>query len=101
MSEKVLLPTELIDVYEKLGQEPMTILKNYALDMVMAKIQKYEAESKKFAKQYQTTFYRFKKKVESMRETENFRWDEDLLDWQFAEENLKFWKQVLKNLKRA
>ncbi len=101
MNDKLLLSDELLDVYKKLGEEPLIILKNYALDMVMAKIQKYEAESKKFSKQYHTTFSRFKKKVESIKQGENFRWEEDLLDWQFAEENLKYWKKVLKNIKSA
>jgi len=101
MSEKLLLPAEIINVYEKLGQKPITILKNYAVDMVTAKIQKYEAESKKFAEQYQCTYSQLKKKIESMKESEEFQLEDDFLDWQFAERNLKFWKQVLKNLKSA
>jgi len=41
-------------------------------------------------------YYQFKDKLESMENEENFQWEDDLMDWQFAVENMHYWKNKLK-----
>ncbi len=101
MSHATSVSPTLIDIYQKLGQNPQVILKNYAMDHVLAKIQKYEAESQKFAAKYNTPFADFQKKVAKMKNAENFSWEDDLMDWEFSTENLQYWTKVLETLKSA
>jgi len=42
-------------------------------------------------KNYGCAFEEFKHKVEGMKNEENFEWEDDLLDWGFAVENLEYY----------
>ena len=63
-----------------------SFVKNQASLMLMAKIEKYEAENKRFEAKYHTTFEAFQTKVEGLKNEEVFAEDDDCLDWRFAKE---------------
>ncbi len=63
-----------------------SFIKNQALLMLMAKIEKYEAESKHFEAKYHMPFKAFQTKVEGLQNKEVFTEDDDYLDWRFAKE---------------
>ena len=77
---------------------PIRLLTNYALSFIHSKIHKYEVENLCFEKKHKVTFEEFRQKLENMREDENFQWEDDLLDWKFAYENLKYWQKKAKEL---
>ena len=54
--------------------------------MLMSRIEKYEAENKRFEVKYHMTFKAFKTKVEELQNEEVFTEDDDYLDWRFTKE---------------
>ncbi len=63
-----------------------SFVKNQALLMLMARIEKYEAEDKRFEAKYHMPFKAFQTKVEGLQNEEVFTEDDDYLDWRFAKE---------------
>jgi hypothetical protein len=63
-----------------------SFIKNQALLMLMAKIEKFEAENKRFESKYHSSFDDFEKSMEEMRGVEEFEKEDDYLDWRFAVE---------------
>jgi len=61
-----------------------SFIKNQALLMLMAKIDKFEAENKQYEAKYQISFHDFKNQMEGMRDMEDIAKEEDYLDWRFA-----------------
>jgi hypothetical protein len=68
-------------------------LKNQVWMITLAKIEKYQAEAQKYQKKYQCKFEEFKKQLLNQKNEENFAMEDDYLDWKFAEEALKIWKE--------
>ena len=54
--------------------------------MLMARIEKYEAENKRFEAKYHMPFKSFQAKLEGLQNEEVFTEDDDYLDWRFAKE---------------
>jgi hypothetical protein len=88
----VCIPDGLRKIYSEMDISPMELLKNYALNQMLGRIHKYEAENKFFEDKYGCNLETFKGRLESMEEQENFTWDDDLMDWEFAAFNLKHWE---------
>ena len=63
-----------------------SFIKNQALFILMARIEKYEAENKRFEAKYHMPFKAFQTKVEGLQNKEVFTEDDDYLDWRFAKE---------------
>jgi hypothetical protein len=63
-----------------------SFVKNQALLMLMARIEKYEAESKRFEAKYHMVFKVFQAKIKGLQNEEVFTEDDDYLDWRFAKE---------------
>ena len=63
-----------------------SFVKNQALLMLLARIERYEAENKRFEAKYHMPFKAFQTKVERLQNEEVFTEDDDYLDWRFAKE---------------
>ena len=63
-----------------------SFVKSQASLMLMARIEKYEAENKRFEAKYHMPFKSFQAKVEGLQNEEVFTEDDDYLDWRFAKE---------------
>ncbi len=63
-----------------------SFVKNQALLMLVARIEKYEAENKRFEARYSMSFKSFQAKIERLQNEEVFTEDDDYLDWRFAKE---------------
>ena len=63
-----------------------SFVKSQASLMLMARIEKYEAENKRFEAKYHMPFKSFQEKVEGLQNEEVFTEDDDYLDWRFAKE---------------
>ena len=70
-----------------------SFIKNQAVLMMMAKIDKYESEDKCFERKHKMSFEDFRNKIEETKEKEDFEEEDDYLDWRFA-------KEVLEGLRR-
>ncbi len=98
VSEKFEIPDSLASIYRDMAVSPVILLKNYALNHVHSMIQKYEAENICFEKKYGCLFDEFRSKVDDMENEENFEWEDDLADWEFAAENLGLWRKKLEEI---
>jgi hypothetical protein len=92
------IPANITKIYGELDVSPVGLLKNYALNHIHAKVQKYEAENLFYQGKHKNTFEAFKKKLRSMKNEEDSTWEDDLMDWEFAVTNLKYWKKKAQEL---
>ena len=76
-------------------------LKQSALLITLAKISKYEAEDESFRGKYGINFESFEKKIQNQHDEENFKAEDDYMDWKFAVQSLKIWKERKKVLGNA
>ncbi|GEM_PF-614002 len=90
--EFIEIPEFLLNIYQEMAVSPSDLLKNYALNHILSKIHKYEAEDNHFKKKYSCSFKEFKIEIENIKNEENFEQEDDLTDWEFAVENLAVWK---------
>jgi len=77
-----------------------SFVKNQALLLLMAKIEKYVAENNRFKAKYALSFDKFQAKIEGLKDEEVFEEEDDYLDWRFAREvtdRLMRQKQELEN----
>ena len=94
------IPDKLMNIYQEMEVSPVGLLRNYALNLVKGKIQKYEVEKSCFEKKYSQALEEFRRKIDVMEDEENFEWEDDLNDWEFAVENLRYWKRKAEELQR-
>ncbi|MCP4400340.1 MAG: hypothetical protein GY801_23910, partial [bacterium] len=92
VKENFELSDTLVQLYQEMAVSPVTLLTNYALSHIHTKIQKYTVENAHFEKKYGETFQEFKSRVDAMEDEEHFEWEDDLMDWEFAVENLMLWR---------
>ena len=93
------IPDILKNIYKEMEVSPVGLLKNYALNLIYSKIHKYEIENRCFEKKYHCSFKEFKHNVESMKDKEDFEWEDDLADWTFAVESSKYWQKKVQKIK--
>ncbi|MGI9860131.1 hypothetical protein SDD30_01935 [Moorella naiadis] len=72
-----------------------------SLMVALTKISRYERECAKFKKKYGQSFQEFQRKVNSVVGAEAFEEENDLMDWEFAEDALALWQKRLGVLKNA
>ncbi len=101
VKEKFEISDTLVQLYQEMAVSPVTLLTNYALSHIHTKIQKYTAENAHFEKKHGCTFHEFKSKVDAMKDEENFEWEDDLMDWEFAVENLMLWRKRLQEIQEC
>jgi len=78
-----------------------SFVKNQALFMLMARIEKYEAENKHFEAKYHMAFKAFQTKTEGLHNEEIFTEEDDYLDWRFAKETIDRLKKQKQELEYA
>lgn len=77
-----------------------SFVKNQALLLMLAKIDKYQTEDRLFENKYKVNFEGFEKKIKKLRNEEVFEQEDDYLDWKYARESLerlKKQKQAIEN----
>lgn len=67
----------------------------------MDRIEKYEAENKRFGAKYHMSFKTFQAKVEGLQNEEVFTEEDDYLDWRFAKEAIDRLKKQKQELEYA
>ena len=69
--------------------------------MLMARIEKYEAENKRFEAKYHMPFKAFQANIEGLENEEAFTEEDDYLDWRFAKEALDRLRRQKRELEYA
>jgi hypothetical protein len=72
-----------------------------SLTVALAKISQYERECARFQHKYNEPLQSLKERVENTIGEEDFALEDDLVDWEFAEQALALWKGRAEVLRRA
>ena len=78
-----------------------SFVKSQTLLILLAKIEKYEAEVRRFEKKYGTDFENFKKRIDDQEDREVFDEEDDYLDWRFSVEALSTLRRQKQELEYA
>jgi|APSaa5957512622_1039677.scaffolds.fasta_scaffold251428_1 hypothetical protein len=78
-----------------------SFVKNQALPILLAKIEKFEVENKHFEGKYGLGFCGFQERIERKENQEDFTEEDDYLDWRFAKEALERLKRQTRELEYA
>jgi hypothetical protein len=78
-----------------------SFVKNQALIILLAKIEKFELENKQFEAKYNTSFEKFQMKITKLQNKEVFSEEDDYLDWRFATESMERLKKQKLELEYA
>jgi len=78
-----------------------SFVKSQALLMVLAKIEKYEVENKRYKQKYCMDFKNFQEKLERRKNEEVFTEEDDYLDWRFSIEALERLRRQERELEHA
>jgi len=83
----------ILKLYDELGLSPEEPLRAYLQQYIKKKIHRYESEIKFYERKYRA-------KLEDIKKCsgDDFDFEDELMDWEFAFENLKFWKNKLKQI---
>lgn len=72
-----------------------------SLMVALSKVSAYERECEAFRRKYDQPLEDFRRDVETMSNREDFRMDDDLADWEFAEQALEHWQKRVEILRHA
>jgi len=97
-AKNYIIPEVINKFYSDMHISPENILRGYANSTIYSKIDKYKSEVNLFERKYKCAYNQFKTKIEAMEGEENFQWEDDLMDWQFAVENIYYWQNKLKDI---
>ena len=89
------------DLLKRTGETESTVVRGHVILTGHAKLSRYEAECAHFRNKYGMSLETFKGQVESKRNEEDFHEEDDLLDWEYAEAALKWWREQIKELQHA
>ena len=78
-----------------------SFLKNQTLLILMARMEKFEAENDRFESKYGSEFSRFQERIKGKEFQENFEEEDDYLDWSFAKEALESLRRQTRELEYA
>ena len=92
-------------VKEVLSREGFNSMETFAHDwayiMSLSKLEQYKAEVEYFETKYGIAFVEFDILVHKEKGKEDFKKEEDLEDWEFAVNALKWWQEKLEGLQNA
>ena len=72
-----------------------------SLTVALSKVSGYERECAHFCQKYHQTLEACRTQVEAMRGSEDFAMEDDLADWEFAEQALQLWHKRVEILRHA
>ena len=74
---------------DKENINPENALKEYVILDLLNKRDKYSSQIKAFESRYQPKFEQIEKKVHSRKNVEDYQTEEDLMEWEFALNNIE------------
>lgn len=77
------------------------LLQGWALMASMAKLEQFEGECEFFRNKYRLPFEEFERTVHAGNGQENFEYEQDLEDWEFAMPAREWWRSRVEELRLA
>ncbi len=89
-------------ILKEIGYESEdSALRDIALFQSLFKLDQYKAECEFYKKKYGKSYLALKKEVRRKKGMEDFQLENDLEDWQFAVNAIKWWSGKIRELKSA
>ena len=88
------------DILKKTGQTEVAVLREHFIMKGLAKLSQYEAQCMFFEKKYTESFESFQARMQEEGK-EDFKKEDDLMDWEYANAALRWWKSQIEDLKSA
>jgi hypothetical protein len=77
------------------------LFRGWALLTAMSRVEQYQAECEAFQKKYGRSLTEFERRMHSSQGREDFAAEDDLDDWAFASEALRWWRSKTEELRIA
>ena len=84
----------------KTGQTKVAVLREHFIMMGLAKLSRHEAQCVLFEKKYNESLDSFQARMQEEGK-ENFEEEDDLMDWEYADAALQWWKAQIEEIKSA
>ena len=91
----------IFEILDKTGQTESAVLREHLILTGLAKLSRYEAECGYFEKKYGESLKSFEERINRKSQEEDFAQEDDLMDWEYADAALKWWRSQLEELRRA
>ena len=66
-----------------------------------SKVNEYRSEVQRFEAKYDASFEEVRQNAERRKHTEDFEEEDDLMAWRFAQENLRYWREKLREIEEC
>jgi len=77
------------------------LVQEWSLMVALTKVEQYQAECMYFQQKYQTSLADFEQRLHAVKGIEAFEKEEDLDDWEFAINSLKWWQARVQDMQNA
>ena len=78
-----------------------TLVRDISLLLALSKAEQYRSECEFFKKKYEMSLDNFEKKLHKQKGMEVIEKEEDLEDWEFAVNALRWWEEKVRELKHV
>ncbi len=89
------------EILNQVGTPQAAVLKEHVTLLALSKLSRYEAECSLFEAKYHEPLPSFRQRLQSMTDQEDFEADDDLVDWEFADRAVNWWRETLAALQHA
>ena len=89
------------EILAEAGEDERQALREHATLLALSRISRYEAECGRFREKYGESLSSFRECLQSEEGREDFEKEDDLLDWEYAETALSWWRNRLTVLHNA
>lgn len=77
------------------------LARDWVLMVALSRLEQYQAECEFFEKKYNTSFEQFERLTHQKKGVEDFRQEDDIDDWEFSANALKWWQVKVEALRNA
>ena len=77
------------------------LVRDWALMIALSRLEQYRAECEFFEKKHNTSFEQFERVAHQKKGHEDFEQEEDIEDWEFSANALRWWQAKVEELRNA
>lgn len=89
------------EILSEAGETEAEALRDHAVLLCLSKVSRHEAECGHFKGKHGESIEVFRRRVDNMKEQEDFELEDDLMDWEYADRALKWWQSRAEELQGA
>jgi hypothetical protein len=89
---------QIAEILEKTGLTETMVLREHAILTILTKLSRYESDCALFEKKYGVSLASFRNGLKQKMNSESFEEEDDLLDWEYADSAMNWWRLKMKEL---